>query len=308
MSFERLGRICPGLFILLYCPIAFAQNSDQKARANEILSQSRAALGPDASLKSVQSLSALGDFRSGSAGTQASGDFQLDILFPDKAIRTMKWNPTKELKVTVVEAMNGKQVWRDSKEKYSSRMPGFGPTGRGPLGGGRGSGNSGENNNGEPAPNLIDNPDDRQMWSDFSCLVLGLLLHLPDSTKVEISSDNNEEPGIAADFLKIDIDGSIFRLAIDQKTHLLAMIAYDIVPQTESRNDRKEDGISKSEKVQIQIYFSGYKSVSGIKSGGLLLPHQITKTRNGVTVEDMHITKFQLNSRPKPKQFEQKRP
>jgi hypothetical protein len=302
MSYKRLGRICPVLFVVLCCLIAFAQNTNQKARANEILSQSRAALGPDAALKSVQSLSALGDFRSGSAGTQASGDFQLDILLPDKAIRTMKWNPTKGLKVTVVEAMNGKQVWRDSKEKYSSRTPGFGPMGRGSVGGG---GNSGDSV--EQAPNLIDNPDDQQMLSDFSCLALGLLLHLPDSTKVEISSDNNGETGIAADFLKIDIDGAIFRLAIDQKTHLLVMAAYDILPQAESRNDGKEPGISKSERVQIQIYFSGYKSVSGIKSGDLLLPHQITKTRNGVTVEDMHITKFQLNSRPKPKRFEQKR-
>jgi hypothetical protein len=302
MSFKILGIICPKLFVLLCGSIVFVQNPNQAEHAHEILRQSREALGSDAVLKSVQSLSALGDFRSGSAGTQASGDFQLDILLPDKVIRTMRWNPTKELKIAVVEARDGRQVWKDFKEKDSNRMPVFGPMGRGSVGS---KGSSG--NRGEQAPNIIDYPENQQIWSDFSCLVIGMLLHLPDSAKVEYISDIDQEPGITADFLKIDSDGTIFRLVIDQKTHLPVMAAYEFLPQTESRDAGKEAGISKTEKMQIQIYFSGYKSVTGKKFGGLLLPHQITKTRNGVTVEDMHITKFQLNSHPKPKQFDQKR-
>ncbi len=296
MRFKRLRRIRFGLLVLLCCcPIAFAQKPNPKSRAQEILDQTCAALGGNAVLQSVQSLSAFGDFRSGSGRTQASGDFQLDILLPDKVKLAMKWSLNKEVKVTAIEAMNGRQVWRDSKEKYSNRTTGFPPIG----------GTSA--NSGEPSPNLIDNPDDQQIWSDFSCLIISLLFHLPDSTKVEIRSDSNDGIiGVAADFLKIDIgDDAILRLAIDQKTHLPFMAAYVIIPQQEKKKENTP-GSSNSETVQIQIYFSGYKPVSVNKSGDLWLPHQITKTRNGITVEDMHITKFQLNPRLKPKQFEQK--
>jgi hypothetical protein len=91
MRFKKLRIVCSGALILLYCPIAFTQKSDPEARAREILNHTRAALGGDAVLKSVQSLSAFGNFRSGSGSSQASGDLRLDVLLPDRAMRTMIW-------------------------------------------------------------------------------------------------------------------------------------------------------------------------------------------------------------------------
>ena len=290
--FTKFRIIYSGVVILLCCLTAFTQGFDSKARAYEILKQTRIALGGDAVLESVQSLSAVGNFRSGSGSTQASGDLELDILFPDMVLRSMKWSLSKEVKVTAVEGMNGRQVWRGSKEKYPGRAVGLGPIVRG-------SGSSEDRNTGEQSPSLIDNPDDQQIRSDFSCLTIALLLHLPDLAKAEISLDQKDEIGITADYLKIEIgEGTRFGLAIDRKTHLPVMASYDLLPQ------REKDG--KSEMLPIQIYFSEYKPVPGKRSGDLRLPHQITKTRNGVTVEDMHITKFQLNPHLKPKQFEQK--
>ena len=89
--FRRVPSIFLWILVTLAGPITvFAQASDAKARAREILDQTRAALGGDAALKAVQSLSAVGDFRSGSGNTQASGEVQLDLLLPDKLMRTLK--------------------------------------------------------------------------------------------------------------------------------------------------------------------------------------------------------------------------
>jgi len=99
---------------------ALAQIPDAKARAGEILSQARAALGGEDALNALRSLYAQGDFRSGSGQTEASGDVELDLLFPDRLMRTMKWSPMQGMKVTTVEVMNGAEVWTDSRMKGPS--------------------------------------------------------------------------------------------------------------------------------------------------------------------------------------------
>ncbi len=83
---------------------AYAQSADSKSHARAILDQARNALGGDAALKSIKSLSGSGDFRSGTGNSQASGDVQVDFLLPDKLMRIMKWSPVREMKVTSVEA------------------------------------------------------------------------------------------------------------------------------------------------------------------------------------------------------------
>jgi hypothetical protein len=319
MHSRRVQSAVLGIFMLFSCtPIVLAQTADVQARVREILEQARAALGGEKTLKSVQSLSAIGDFRSGTGNTQATGDVQMNLLLPDKLMRTMKWNPLQDMKVTTIEAMNGSQIWTDSQEKNSAQMPGIGSMGGMGRGGGRRSAGGG-GNSGNPgtrqdkgisvAPNLLASTDDRQISSDFACLIAGLLLHLPESSHVEISMENNDDiDGAKADYLKIDIgNGAVIRLAIDQDTHRPLMAAYNVATAEEdSRSEEKQPDSSKSGTTQIQIYFSEYKPVAEKKFGDIWLPHQITKTRNGQTVEDMHIKKFQLNPNLKPKEFEQK--
>jgi hypothetical protein len=179
-------------------------------------------------------------------------------------------------------------------------------------GGGRrsaGGGGSGGSGSGAPkgikipAPALRDASDVKQISWDFSCLFMGLLLHLPASSQVEISLENNDDiDGVTADYLKIDMgNGSVIRLAVDRKTHRPVMAAY-MIPAAEEKEN--EANLSVPEMTKIQIYFSEYKPVAERKFGNLWLPYQITKTRNGLTVEDMHIKKFELNPHLKPKQFE----
>jgi len=326
MPFIRIRLVFGAMLVVLFADAAtYAQSSDSKSRAREILDQARNALGGDAALKSIQSLSAFGDFRSGTGSSQVSGNVQLDLLLPDKLMRTMKWSPVGEMKVTSVEATDGSRVWTDSKEKNSSPILGnetagigrggrSGGIGRGggrrSAGGGAGSGGSTGSGAGKgikmPAPTLRDASDANQIAWDFSCMIVGLLLHPPASSQVEISSENNDAiDGVTADYLKIDVgDGSVIRLAIDQKTHRPVMAAYMIEAAGEEKDKAATSSIP--EMTKIQIYFSEYKPVAEKKHGNLWLPHQITKTRDGLTVEDMHIKKFELNPHLKPKQFEQK--
>jgi hypothetical protein len=330
------SRMVPLIFLIILMPlflvpISFAQTTDVKIQAQDILNQTRATLGGQA-LKSVKSLSAVGDFRSGTGSKQASGDFHLDLLLPEKFLRIMKWSPIQDLKVTTIEAMDGRHAWTDSKEKDShqtsfdngqvgtsgmGRGGGRGGTNRrGGRRGATGSGGSGESS-GEssagkepktPAPNLRDESDTQQISSDFTCYILGLLLHWPDSAQVEsIPDSNNDLNGAPADFVKIDIgNGAVIRVAIDKKTHRPVMAAYDIPNSMEGVQNAVDSSDSKF--TQIQIYFSDYKPVAQNKFGNVWLPYQITKTRNGITVEDMRIKTFQLNPHLKSGLFERKRP
>jgi hypothetical protein len=184
----RCRKIRSFIFVALaiiysFCaPISvFAQASDARAHAREILDRARSALGGDAALKAIRSLSAIGDFRSGSGSTQISGDVRLDLLIPDKVIQVMKWRPTQEMKVTTTVAMNGSQIWTDSQEKDASPILGIGSmgggrgggTGRGAGrrsaggGGGGASGNAGRGKHMDGvAPSSIDIGDKLQISSD----------------------------------------------------------------------------------------------------------------------------------------------
>ncbi len=315
IGFGLMTALCAGIG-------AFSQTSDAKAHAREILNQARASLGGEAALKSLQSLSAFGDFRSGSGSTQASGDVQLDLLLPDKLMRILKFSPMQDVKVTAIQTMDGSRIWTDSQEKDSGPMVTNAPwagSGR-RMGSGRGGGRrtAGVGSSGRsetspkgvrmPAPNFLDPTDNLQISSDFSSLILGMLLRLPDSSQVEISSeDKDDSSGVDADHLKIDLGNqSIIRLAIDRKTHRPVMASYKI-PKSNVDSEEKASGFPDSDTTEVQIYFSEYRQVAGKGHSDLWLPHQITKTRDGLTVEVLHIKKFELNPHLKPKQFEQKR-
>jgi hypothetical protein len=91
-------------------------------RAREIVSQVRAALGGNAALNSVRSLSATGNFRSGTG--IADGSFELDMLFPDKLMMFLKCEPWSGMKIRNIETVNGGQVWTSSDMKMASQQGG----------------------------------------------------------------------------------------------------------------------------------------------------------------------------------------
>jgi hypothetical protein len=324
MRFTTAQRILIGITLMLFGPITFsAQEPDAKERARELIHQARAAIGGDAALNAVRGLSGSGDFRSGSAGAEVSGEVQLDLLLPDKIMRTMKWSPMQTARVTRVEVMDGDHVWTDSQMKQPSEIAGNGPTGgsgTGLGGGGHrstgGGGGSGEQPgiNG-PLPELGASTDNQQMRLDFLCLILALFFRSPDVSQPEFSYvGDGDIDGAKADFLKIVTrDGLEISLALDQKSHRPIMAAYTSSmmdterrgrPRLKEKAGKEQD--SRPKLAEMQIYFSEYKAVTVKGFHDIWLPYQITKARNGQIVEDMHIKKFQLNPRLNPKQFEKK--
>jgi len=328
MRLTTARPILVGIALMLFVPIAsFPEGLDAKVRAREVLSQARAALGGDAALNAVRSLTGSGDFRSGSGSAAVSGEVQLDLLLPDKIMRTMKWSPVQTMKATQVDVMNGDHVWTDSQMKQPSEIMAGGPTGGGGMGrgGSRGGGGhrstSGGGGNGkqpdinESASEPEGSADNQTMRLDLSCLIMALLLHFPDLSHTEFSYvGEGDIDGTKADIVKIVTrNGLEISLAVDQKSHRPITAAYKsakmdidrIRPRLKNRTGNEQ--VLEPQAVEVQIYFSEYKPIAEKGFNDIWLPHQITKTRNGLTVEDMRIKKFQLNPNIKAKQFEKQK-
>jgi hypothetical protein len=324
MNYRGRKAFCIGIAWILCAPVlTMAQALDETARAQEVLNSARAALGGDEALRSVRSLSATGDFRSGPDAMAIPGTVQLGLLFPNHLMRTLKYSPVQTMKVTAVEAMNGDDIWTSSKTKESGPMqgistPGIGGMGRGGghmggrrggrSGGGGGARGGGENRRGLPAPNFRETPDNQQLKLDFSSLLFSLLLHGSDLSKYTVRYMGNiEVEETQADSLKISTeDGLEINLALDKKNHRPVMASYQVPTTNAVAGEGKQSEGSESGRPENQIFFSEYRLLHQKKIGDVWLPYQISKAHDGQTVEDMHIKKYQLNPKLKPKDFEKK--
>jgi hypothetical protein len=116
ISIDILMTVC---ILVAFCAQAFSISND---RPREIVNQVREALGGNDALNSIRSLSAIGDFHSRTAF--ADGRFELYMLFPEKLMRVLKCEPLSGTKIIYVEALNGGQVWTNSKMKMANQHGG----------------------------------------------------------------------------------------------------------------------------------------------------------------------------------------
>jgi hypothetical protein len=319
MIFLRIRSIFIGILIMICSLVAIHAQAliPSNDHAKEILDRAREAIGGKAALDSIQSLSAIGEYRNDSG---LSGDIHLSILAPDKIMIIVKLPSLMGLAVTNTEAMNGGNVWTDSTTDEFSQTSsggmasggGMRPGGGPPIGGGPPPG-IGSDSGGPPstvekhasAKAEETNIDSRQIRLDLSSLLFALMLHVPDSYRVEISSGSDVATNnTRADFLKIFIDSGLeIILAIDQKTHLPITVAYNLLIEAKAETEETKSLSPKPERTHIQIYFSGYRAVVRKGRGNILMPYQITKTQNGQYIEDMYVKKYRLNKHFNPKQF-----
>ena len=120
-----------GLLGLVLCPATlFAQ--DRSAKAKELIGQAREALGGDAKLAAVQSLSMNATFkREMTEDMQVDGEFEVNILLPDKFKRVETMNlPVGGASVTRIEGLNGDQRFSDSRTSSAGGGAGLAGTGR----------------------------------------------------------------------------------------------------------------------------------------------------------------------------------
>lgn len=135
------------LFILSATALAQETNPEAaKTRAQEVLKQAREALGGQANLAAIKSLQVQGDFKGMRFGRPSQGDFKVELLLPDKFMRTAK-SSMGPMEVTMIQTVNGVDAWFDMKQSMSMAGGGMGgdPGGgiSGPGGGVGGPGGGG---------------------------------------------------------------------------------------------------------------------------------------------------------------------
>jgi hypothetical protein len=305
--------------------LILAQDNQQAARAQEILKQALEALGGEANLKAVRSLSASGKFSGAMGGRLMEGELNLDLLLPDKYLRTIKLS-MGPMNITRIEAVNGEQVWMDMKRGagIGGILGGMGGGGMGggrrgggmgmPGGGGRGAGAGGPSGGGRGGDGPMGGMQEmnspamqEQVRADFTRLLIAWLLTAPASSQVEFTYEQElETQDGKAHALRVTVDNDFtMALYLDQQTHRPVMLAYRALMPRRSAGLRSEEEPSdrsrEPELVDVQLYISDYKAV-----GKVFLPHRVVKTSDGQTVEEWEIKKYKLNPDLKPKKFERR--
>ncbi len=313
-----------------------------KSRAHEVLKQAREALGGEANLAAIKSLQANGDFKTLQAGREVKGNFKIELLMPDKFMRTatMAMGP---MEMTRIETINGAQVWTDMKRGMSAMggmTGGEGPMGGGmggpggPIGGdgmggggggmsggrgmgGRGGGGRGGMGGGMPGnrPGAASGPismspeaEDamkRQARADYTRFLIAVLLATPGSSPFEFSYDRETETKDG----KVDVvrvlgaDDFEMLMLFDQKTHRPWMVVYRQPAPRGPRNPQNADQEpSEPKMMDVQLFFADHKQV-----GNVWLPHRLVKATGGQMTEDWKVGKYKLNPGIKPNKFEKKK-
>lgn len=270
-------------------------------RAQQLIKQTRDALGGEEALKSVRSMTMSGNLRR----NERSGDLKLLFLLPDKFKRSETMNPIADIELTLTSTLNGSESWTDSSTS-----------------GGAGAHiNSRQISQGGGAQTPLSRA--QFMRQEFARDLIGLLLLSPPSANVEFTyAGHAEAKDGRADVLDVKgSDGLALRLYLDQKTHMPLLMQYKgVIPRvsinTTTRTGGREDidkilkdategrgqaGQAARQEGDLEMYFSDYRAVNGI-----MLPHRITKSANGKLMEEWEITKYKINPPLSAQDFEKK--
>jgi hypothetical protein len=301
---RRIALILVVAFGAIASTTALANSGDDKAaaRAQELLGQARAALGGEAKIRAVQSLTASGKLRqvvrTDDADNQVEGEIELNFLLPDKYLRADTTPlPAGDGEIRRISGINGDQVFRDAQ------ATGGGMVMMRPM------------------------PDDpkaragqlRMMREELARQLLSWLLTSTASFPVEFSyAGEAESKDGKAD--AIDIKGPEefnVRLFLDKQTHLPLMLTYralqaraammtrsmqgsheDLEAHRKEAQEQAEKQTANPTLAAIEVYFSDYRAEDGI-----LLPHRITKSVNGDFSEEWELKKFKINPPLKAESF-----
>ena len=273
-------------------------------KAQDVIKQARAALGGEAALAKVQSLTVTGSARRTFGEREVTADVTLDVLFPDKYKRTEDVGIQGGPSFTRVSAVNGGEVWDDS----TNRGGGFRFGGPGGPGGQGGQGAQGGRQITEEDRQRFRQMQERRMKGEFARYALIWLLKTDAAVWY---GGVAEAPDGKADVLDVKPAGApAMKLFVDQSSHKPLMLTYEgLMPRVAfNRNGQRPtpEEIEKMrntppQQVTFEVHFTDYKKVDGV-----LLPHTITQGTNGTVNEEFTIEKYKLNAPLKPEQFVKK--
>jgi len=296
------------LALALVAPIAVAAHltatSPQvDAKVGEVLAAARQALGGEAALAKVQTLSVTGATRRIMGDREIAGEVTLEFVLPDKMKRTDSFGMPGGPMMERVSVLNGTEVWDDSTNRggggFMMRMGGPGGPG-GPGGAGR-----------EPTEEerqRMRQAQAQRMRNEMTRHALAFLLRT--DAPVTYGGEAVAEDG-KADVIEVKpLGGTPMKLFIDQATHVPLMVSYEgvlprmMMARPGQRPTPEEIEKMRSEPPQTAVFevrYSEYKKVDGV-----LLPHLVTTGANGNVTEEWTIETFKLNPALKPESFVKK--
>jgi hypothetical protein len=293
--------IASAVFVLLTITTR-AQTPD--AKAAQILQQARAAIGTEAQLKALKSLSISITSHRTIGGLHLERDLEYDILLPDKVRRREGRQPFTSL--TVMQ----------DDEEVTYNIPN-------PVSAG---GDLMRENSSEPQAQI-------RRRADFARMLLGLLLMTPFSEGVEYSyAGEHKEIAGTADIIDVKgPEGFAARLYIEQQTHRFLGLTYrshqlshavramaqlagntasrrtpqdnkKLTPEqqaqrqverwaeAEKRRKQFEEALAQAPVVEYRWEFSEHKTAKG-----LTLPYRLTRLEAGQEYEEWEVSAFKIN-------------
>jgi hypothetical protein len=284
-----------------------AASTQTDAKAEEVLTAARKALGGEDALTKVQSVTVMGANRRVMGEREFSSEVTLDLLFPDKYKRTEEMSfgqggPS----VTRVAAANGAEVWDDGTNRGGGGFMRFGPGG---PGGNTPAAAGGTGARREPTEEERQRFREAQAQRIKSERARYALIWFLKSDAAIAYVGVAEAPDGKADVLEVKPEGAApMKLFVDQASHKPLMLTYEgVLPRMMVRGQRPSpEELEKMrstppQQATFEVHFSEYKKVDGV-----LLPHVISQGVNGSVTEEFTIEKYKLNAPLKAADFVKK--
>lgn len=283
---------------------SIAARLEGDAKAAQLLTQARAALGGEKNLARVQGLTFSGSYERTVGDRQLGGELTIDLQLPDRMLRTETMNPVGDMTVVVEQGINGEKLLRN--QRTLNGPPGAIVRMAPP-----------------PATAYAEAQAVRNARADMVRTILVMLLTSPSSLPVEFAYGGEAEADEGkADVIDATGAGNFAaKLFLDQKTHRPLMLQYrGVAPQMRIQTQQVQGppdperlrraeqaahdaaGIAPAPQVvDIALYVDDYKPVDGV-----MLPHHVSRSVDGKPTEEMTFKAIKVNPTFKPGTFEAK--
>jgi hypothetical protein len=291
----------------------------QADQAKDVLADVAKALGGDAKLAAIKTLSAEGSYRRVMGENEMNGDLELYLALPDKfqRVEQMGTRPDGMPGPKMAATFNGTEGWMGPVGPTPGGMiMRFGPGG---PGGGPG-GPAGDGRGGPGAPRF--DPTGR-MRADFWRTALALLPGSGATSGLTFSYVGKAEaPDGQADVIEAKGEGDFTaRLFVNASSHLPIMVSYMERDSSrmmrvmqgarneseEQRRQRLEEARKQRETegpppmVEHSWFLADYQEVDGLQ-----LPHRLTLQVGDKPTQEWEIKKFKINPTLAADQFKKK--
>lgn len=309
-----MSRLITAILLMSTCvTLALAQENSAKAEAEHLLTQARAAIGPEAKLKAINSLSVIGPTRRMLGDVPLESDVEYLVLLPDHFHRNEVRHPFTTVAVVDDDQTTYKRIPTDTVlgNNLSSLVPN------------------------DPHIQVRRQAAQR---NEFSRFMLGWFLTSPSYNPVEYSyAGETTEEGKAMKMIDVKGQGNFkVRLFLDQKSHQIQMITFrgrklseiltgmrnapeiaqlsqqdesKLTPEQKQERQAKinswrkefQEAVAKAPAVEIRWAFGKFKKVDGLN-----LPHYLARYEDGAKFEEWEINQFKINPKLSPAAFENK--